>query len=464
MGYYNTPMTMITASGGIRQIMNYIFSISRSAALKAFFAMVLSFCVLAMLPEARAQSSPHTVRIVGAGDNMVYVVQADALGDTSRAASLQMAINNNLSLIPFFRIINPEGIPGGGGKISSPSAEGIDFKRFAMSKAHMLVTSNWLNSGQVELRCYEVTQGRFMFGNRYTLGSGQSAVDDVADKFCAELLEAIIGNGAFFRSHMAFIKSEGRSKSDVWSVKPNGRYLTRLTSMPGLALSPAWSPDGGKVLFTHIDKRSHGLGIYDTRSKTTQRVKFRNSVVIGPTYLPNGSVAVSLSEGMYPSIFQLSSGFQKQQALARSSAIDVSASVDASGRHMVFTSSRMGGPQIFLKDLYSGAERRVSQSGGYNTDPSISPDGSMVVFARQEAGGHRIYVHDLATGQERQLTYGPGSDEEPAFAPDSYFIAFMSTRNGKREIYITTRNGGEPRRVPTGSGDAAFPAWGPALP
>lgn len=429
----------------------------------ALIALVALLGLFSVQLRAQAQSSGHTVRIVGAGDNMVYVVQANPLGDSSRAPALQRAIDNNLGLIPFFSIINPQGIPGGA-SVSSPSAEGIDFKRFAMSKAHMLVTSNWTGQGQVELRCYEVTQGRFMFGNRYTLGSTQGAVEDVADKFCAELLEAIIGNGAFFRSNMAFVKSEGRAKSDIWTVRPNGRYLSRLTNLQGLALSPAWSPDGGKVIFTHIDKRSHGLGIYDARSKTTQRIRFRNSVVIGPTYLPNGGVAVSLSEGMYPSIFQLSSGFQKQQTLVSSPGIDVSPSIDAAGRNMVFTSSRQGGPQIFLKDLYSGSVRRISQAGSYNTDPSISPDGSMVVFARQEGSGHRIFVHDLATGQERQLTYGPGSDEEPAFAPDSYFIAFMSTRSGRKEIYIITRNGGEPRKVPTGSGDAAFPSWGPAQP
>lgn len=447
-------------TGGVRYAMKSNVLSRTSAVSWTVLALAALFCVLAGRPVWASTS--HTVRIVGAGDNTVYIVQANPLGDTTRASAMQQAINNNLSLIPFFNIINPNGIPGGA-SVSSPAAEGIDFKRFAMSKAHMLVTANWPSAGQVELRCYEVTQGRYMFGKLYTLGGGKGAVEDVADKFCAELLEAIIGNGAFFRSNMAFVKSESRTKSDVWSVRPNGRNLTRLTNLKGLCLSPAWSPDGGRVLFTHIDKRSHGLGVFDTRARTVQRIKFRNSAVIGPTYLPNGSVAVSLSDGMYPSIFQLSSGLQKQNRIASSSAIDVSPSVDATGAKMVFTSSRMGGPQVFLKNLQNGSERRISQSGSYNTEPSISPDGTAVVFSRREGGGHRLYVHDLATGQERQISFGPGSDEEPAFAPDSYFIAFMSTRSGRKEIYITTRNGGEPKKVPTGPGDAAFPSWGPAL-
>jgi TolB protein len=319
-----------------------------------------------------------------------------------------------------------------------------------------------VNSRQVELRCYEVAQERFIFGNRYTLGSYQGALLDVADKFCADLLEEVIGSGAFFRSRLAFVKSDGRLKSDIWSMLPNCRFLNRLTNMSGYALSPTWSPDGGKVLFSQIDKRSHALGVYDFAAKRARRIKFPGNTVIGPCYLPGGGVAVSLTDGRYPSIFQLNGNFQKQYRLEDSQAIDVSPSVDAAGRYMAFTSSRSGGPQIYLKDLMSGSVRRVSQAGNYNSDPSISPDGSMVAYARQDVGGHRIFVQDLITGQERQISFGPGSDEEPAFAPDNYFIVFMSTRSGQREIYITTRNGGEPKRLPTGSGDAAFPAWGPA--
>lgn len=414
-----------------------------------------------LLPHP-GKAAPYTVDIVGAGDNMMHIVFATPMGDSSQSQTLQQALGSNMALLPFINIINPNGIPGGAG-VSSASGDNIDFGRFAMAKAHMLITTNWTGPSQVELRCYEVTQGRFMFGNRYNLGTSKEGALDVADKFCADFLQAVIGNGAFFRSNIAFVKSDGQRKSNVWSVRPNGRYLTRLTSMNGETLSPTWSPDGSRVLFTHIDKRSHALGVFDTRSKTAQRVKFPGNTVIGPVYMPNGSVAVSLTDGRNPSIFLLSSGLQKQYRLEDSQAIDVSPSVDSAGRYMAFTSSRMGGPQIFLKDLGSGSVRRISQSGRYNTDPSISPDGTVVAYARQEGGGHRIYVQDLVTGQERQLTFGPGSDEEPCFAPDSYFVVFMSTRGGQKALYLTTRNGGEPKKIPTGSGDASFPAWGPEL-
>ena len=427
--------------------------------IRAFWAaLILMVCLMPL----SAPAATSTVDLVGTGGGITNVAQASPLGNSSRAATLQKAIASDLGLLPFVNVINPNGIPGGA-TVNAATAEGIDFKRFSLANAQLLITANWVDSSQVELRCFSVAQGSFMFGNRYAVGGSEDSLLDVADKFCDDFLEAVIGRGDFFRSTMAFIKTDGPLKRDVWSVRPNGRYLTRLTNIPGEALSPAWSPDGRRVIFTHIDKRSHGLGVYDASSKTTQRMKFPGNTVIGPTYMPDGRVAVSLTDGRNPSIFLLGHGLEKQGKLDESPSIDVSPSVDAKGSLMAFTSNRLGGPQIFLKDLRSGSVRRISQAGNYNTDPSISPDGTVVAYARLEGGGHRIYVQDLVTGQERPLTFGPGSDEEPAFAPDSYFIAFMSSRGGKKSIYITTRNGGEPKLLPTGPGDAAFPAWGPAV-
>jgi TolB protein len=420
-----------------------------------FFLLSLFF----PLPRG-AEAAPLSVQVVGAGEGSVNLLQADPLGGSARAPALRKAVNDNLSLIPFISLVNPAGIPGGAG-IGSATGEGVDFKRFGLARVHLLISTTWQGTSQVELRCFSVADGRFMFGNRYAVGAGEKDILDVADAFCADFLEAVIGRGDFFRSVVAFVKSDGAMKKDIWSMKPNGRNLTRMTDMKGEALSPTWSPDGRRILFTHIDKRSHGLGVCDTVSRTVQRIRFPGNTVIGPTYMPDGRVAVGLTDGRNPSIFLLGHTLQKERRLDESSAIDVSPSVDASGSLMAFTSGRLGSPQVFLKDLRTGSVRRISRSGSYNTDPSISPDGSLVAYAKQEGGGHRIYVHDLVTDMERQVSFGPGSDEEPAFAPDSYFVAFMSSRAGVRQLYVTTRNGGEAKRLPTGRGDASFPAWGP---
>jgi TolB protein len=273
-------------------------------------------------------------------------------------------------------------------------------------------------------------------------------------------MKALTGRGEFFKSTLAFVKAGGKNKKDVWLCKPTGRDLRQITNLPGEALSPSWSPDARFIVFGHMDDRTHALGVWDRLTRQTQRIKFPGNTVIGPTFMPDNKVAVSLSTGKNPGIFLLSHVFQKERALEDSASIDVSPSFDATGTKMAFCSSRLGGPQIFLKDLTTGQVTRISRSGNYNTAPSISPDGTLIAFARMTDFGHRIFVYDMVTQSERQVTFGPGTDETPSFAPDSYFLAFTSTRSGAKQIYLITRHGGDAKRVPTGPGDASFPDWG----
>ena len=251
----------------------------------------------------------------------------------------------------------------------------------------------------------------------------------------------------------------GKLSAQVCLAKPTGRDFRQITNIRGEAMSPTWSPDGRFIVFTQIDERSHSLGVWDARSRRVQRVRFPGDVVIGPSFLPNNKVAVALSNGKYPVIYQLNHVFKKERVLEQDNSINVSPTFDKTGTKMAFTSSRLGGPQIFMKDLNTGAVTRVSQQGSYNTEANLSPDGTLVVFSRLTAYGQRIFVQDLVTGAETQVSFGPGSDEQPSFCADSYFIAFSSSRGGKRSIYLTTRHGGDAKRVPV-NGDAYFPRWG----
>ena len=433
-------------------------SVLKSKVVALFLMVSILFFGQVQFADAAA---PLIANIFGAGEQKVVVVFANPEGKSGKSQDLYATLYNNLSIIPFMSILDSRSIPGGG-QIESPSGANVNFNRFLLAGAQYLVTTDWISSKQVELRTFEVSEGRFLFGNRYNVAGNATSAGDVADEFCADFLEALIGNGDFFRSTMAFVKSDGKAKKDLWTVKPNGRYLHKLTNINGQVISPTLSVDGRLILFSHIDTRTHGLGIYDMKERKVRRVQFPGNTVIGPAFFPDNRVAVSLTDGKSPSIFLLDQAFQKQGRITNSQAIDVSPSIDAAGTKMVFTSNRLGNPHIFLQNLQTGSVERVTTNGKYNTDPAISPDGTVVAFARQQGSGHRIFVYDLVTKQERQISFGPGSDEQPVFSPDNYFVAFMSSSSGKRQIYLTTRYGGRPTLINTGAGDAAFPAWGNA--
>ena len=426
-------------------------------------AVLMLCCAFAAVP-VRAVT---LVDIYGPGQNMVNMALASPLTGPGKAATglgreLGAAMEGNLGFLPFMRLTPPAAVLGGT-VLDAWQGAGVDFKRFQIAGADLLLTAYWPGGdgrgGEVEIRLFETFSGKPVFSGVYKGVTGTS-VPATADRICADIMESLTGSGDFFRSTLAFVKTAGSKKRDVWMVSPTGKGLHQITNISGTALSPSWSPDGRYVVFSHMDDSSHALGVWDRSRNRVQRIRFPGNTVIGPVFMPDNKVAVALSTHGYPNIFLLDHKFQRERVLEQSPGIDVSPSFDATGTKMAFTSSRMGGPQIFIKDFSTGQVRRVSMNGGYNTEPALSPDGTLVAFTRLTPQGHRIFVQDLVTGIERQVSFGPGRDEQPSFAPDSYFIAFASNRSGQHRIYLTTRHGGEPRMVPTGGGAATFPRWG----
>ena len=388
-------------------------------------AILLALAVTLSLGSA-AQAAMR-VDIYGPGQNIVNLALAAPLTGPQKQANgmgakLQKLVEENLSFLPFMRL-TPASSVLGGTLLPGYEPPSLDFKRFQLAGSDIVVTTYWPNgdsgTSSVQIRAFETNTGGRLFGKEYPQVRA-SDLPEVADRF----------------------------------------DLRQITNIKGEAMSPAWSPDGRFIVFTHIDEKSHSLGVWDRKKGSVQRVRFPGNVVIGPSFTPDNKVAVALSNGRYPVIFLLNHGFQKERILEGGNSINVSPTFDKTGTKMVFTSSRLGGPQIFMKDLSSGSITRVSKNGGYNTEANLSPDGTLVTYSRMTEYGHRIFVQDMVTGLERQITFGPGSDEQPSFCGDSYFIAFASSRGGSRGIYLTTRHGGDAKKVPTGGGAASFPRWG----
>ncbi len=433
----------------------------------SFYALAGLVFLFALCALPFPATAAFRVDIVGGpSKNSIPIAMASPLVAPANPANnlgpeLDKAIQHNIGFLPFLRLVDQQAILGGT-KLEGFQPPKVDFRRFQLGGADLLITSGWpqgdSSGATVELRLFETLSGQFIFGSSYKVTP--DTVFDVADAFCAGVMKSLTGKDEFFRSSLAYTKASGKFKKDVWMSGPTGRKQRQLTSIDGAALSPAWSKDGRYIVFTHLDDKSHSLGVYDHTTGKTQRIRFPGNMVIAPAFTPDNKVAVSLSTGGYPDIYQLNHSFQKERALEESPAINISPTFDAKGTKMAFCSSRLGGPQIFVKDLSSGTITRVSRQGGYNTEPSMSPDGTLIAFSRLTDYGHRIFVYDTITGMERQVSFGPGSDEQPSFAPDSYFLAFTSTRNGARQIFLTTRMGGDAKHLPTGSGEVAFPRWG----
>jgi TolB protein len=92
--------------------------------------------------------------------------------------------------------------------------------------------------------------------------------------------------------------------------------------------------------------------------------------------------------------------------------------------------------QIFTLKRDGSGRRQVTDEAGTHWAPYPAPDGRHFVYVRvlTEPGGRpnwEIYLRDLNTGEERRLTNDPGFDGFPSISADGNWMTFSSSRGGK---------------------------------
>lgn len=90
-----------------------------------------------------------------------------------------------------------------------------------------------------------------------------------------------------------------------------------------------------------------------------------------------------------------------------------------------------------------------------------SPDATRVVFSSMRNGNRDLWVLDVATREERRLTAHPAEDTWPAWSPNGHWIAFSSERAGSSDIWAIPATGGDALLIAHLPTDSSAPAWSP---
>lgn len=161
------------------------------------------------------------------------------------------------------------------------------------------------------------------------------------------------------------------------------------------------------------------------------------------------------------------------------------------GKQLIFQSRKRPqhwSTQIYMLDLLSGAERRISKNSGDDTCSYFQPGMQRIIYAstfdeiaenpamrqftpaarrakeeaERQAGKRRryrwdflpyeIYSANLDGSGIRRLTNSPGYDAEGTFSRDGKKIIFTSNRDGDLELYTMNADGSDQRRVTRAKG------------
>lgn len=129
---------------------------------------------------------------------------------------------------------------------------------------------------------------------------------------------------------------------------------------------------------------------------------------------------------------------------------------------IAFVSNRDGDYEIYLLNLSSGEQRKLTDNDASDYSISWSPDGDQIAFSSNRDGNREIYVMSLSGGEPIRLTRDPADDMFPAWSPDGARIAFISDRDSKHgEIYVMDVDGTHVHRLTRNDRYDEVPAWSP---
>jgi Tol biopolymer transport system component len=253
---------------------------------------------------------------------------------------------------------------------------------------------------------------------------------------------------------------------DIWTIRPDGTGLTRLTRTAVHEANPSWSPDGTKLAF------DDGRGaIYAMNADGSQRVDLSAAGVdpdtqtcdSNPTWAPDGKhIAFSFitddCTGAAGALGTMASDGTKRRVLEEDySGIlggDDQPAWGPGGGRIAFTrsdSERMAsGPydyDIWILDARTGKALRPLTHNYDSTSPAWRPNGKQIAFT-----GPKGITVMTAAGKSPHLL---GLGSEPAWSPDSGSVAYI----GEDGLRVIRTNGSRARRLLLRCPRCSSPTW-----
>jgi Tol biopolymer transport system component len=133
----------------------------------------------------------------------------------------------------------------------------------------------------------------------------------------------------------------------------------------------------------------------------------------------------------------------------------------ADGKSIVYSANRGGAPELYLRNLGSGAETRLtSTQNAFQQAQDLSPDGRTLAYVeRTVSGSFDIWTLPLSgEGKAVPFLQSKFDKKEVRFSPDGRFLAYVANDSGQAEAYVAPFPGpGE--KVRLSSGGARLLQW-----
>jgi TolB protein len=199
---------------------------------------------------------------------------------------------------------------------------------------------------------------------------------------------------------------------DIYTARPNGSDLKRLTATSGYDAETTVSPDGRHLVFTSMRDGDLELFTMDPDGRHVRRLTHTLGYDGGAFFSPDSQRICFRAER--PTTPQAIAEYQRllKQNLVHPRNLE-----------------------LYVMNADGAGERQVTHNGAANFCPFFTPDGKRLIFSSNmgDPSGREFDVYLInidGSGLER-VTTAPEFDGFPMFSPDGKSLVWASNRNGK---------------------------------
>lgn len=343
----------------------------------------------------------------------------------------------------------------------------IDFDDWRILGVEALVVGRLTQTGDndysVQFQLFDVFRSDQLVG--YRMPASRGIMRGAAHRAADMIYEKLTGVPGVFGTQVAYVTAVGEGRARLYRLVvadmdgENERIVMESTDP---IMSPAWSPDSRRIAYVSFENNVSSIFVQTLRTGNRVRVSSRVGINGSPAFSPDGRKLVLTLGGADGNldIHVMDIASRDVTRLTTNRSIDTEGSWSPDGKHIYFTSDRSGGPQIYRVAANGGSPERVTFEGSYNARPRLSPDGKKLAMIHLDRGNYRVGVMDLQ--RKNLLILSSGSqDESPSFAPNSDSLIY-ATRTGRRGVLATASvDGLIQQQLASGQGDVREPVWSP---
>ena len=264
--------------------------------------MPLLFLLVMQLvaPAARAQI---VIDVPGRADVPLAVARTQAPSSAgSQALEVWQTLQSDLQLTGYFQLLDPNAHLDRSANIA-PGTFSID--SWVTLGASVLVKTAYLPKGDsrcdpqqrsvcLDLYVYHVASNALLASHR--LRSDAGGIRQLAHSAADHIVHAVTGRTGPFGFRLLAVSERGGNK-EVAAVDLDGRGISPITRNGTINLSPALSPSKNEVAWTSFAKGNPDIFIKNLKSGTTRNVSSVLGVNVSPAWSPDGATLAVARSG-----------------------------------------------------------------------------------------------------------------------------------------------------------------------